>query len=585
MPLDGFAVSCIVNELENTITGGRISRIIQPESDEILLTVKTYDGQYRLLLSANPSLPLACLTQTQKPAPKSAPAFCMYLRKHFGNGKITSVSQPSLERVIRISVEHRDEMGDLCSKDIVMELMGKHSNIIVTDENDVILDSIKKVSANMSSVREVLPGRPYFIPGTDEKKNPLAVSGEEAAECLKASNLPLAKAVYTTFTGFSPVMAEEVCSRASVNSERPACELTETEYLHFSRVFVSMIDEVRTHEYVPAVYYEHGRPLDFSVLSSLIYEKCERTDYDSVSSLIQAYYAEKETVTRIRQKSADLRKIVSTAIERTSKKANLQKKQLKDTEKKDKYRIYGELINTYGYSLEEGSSVLNCVNYYDGNEISIPLDKSLSPRDNAKKYFDRYNKLKRTEAALSVQMEETEKSLSHLLSVKTSLETATDERDLADISNELKEYGYIKKNPGKGKRAGQQKSEPLRFISSDGYEIFVGKNNYQNEEISFKIAGPNDWWFHAKNIPGSHVIVKNGGEEMSDLAFEEAARLAAHFSAAKNAPKAEVDYTLRKNLKKPNGANPGFVIYHTNYSMMAKTDISGIKAVDNKSGL
>ena len=585
MPLDGIAVSCIVNELDKTLTGGRISKIVQPEGDELLLTVKTFDAQYKLLLSANPSLPLVCLTGMQKPAPKTAPAFCMYLRKHFGNGRITGITQPSLERVIVMTVEHRDEMGDLCEKKLVIELMGKHSNVIITDMEDTILDSIKKVSANMSSVREVLPGRPYFIPGADEKNDPLKTTAEEFASVLAEKSLPLAKAIYTSFTGFSPMMAEEVCVRASVNSERPANELNEAGLSHISNVFIRLIEEIRNREYAPAIYYEHGRPSEFCVLSSVMYENEKHTAFDSVSELLQVYYSEKETYTRMRQKSADLRKIVGTILERNVKKAGIQQKQLKSTEKKDKYRVYGELINTYGYSLPEGSDILECVNYYDDQPVKIPLDPAVSPQANAKKYFDRYNKLKRTEAAAQEQLAETLKSIEHLSSIKTALDLASDERDLADISAELKEYGYIRKGAGRDKKQGMRRSEPLKYISSDGFEILVGKNNYQNEELSFRIAAPDDWWFHAKNIPGSHVIVRCGGRDLPDSTFEEAARLAAHYSAAKDAPKAEVDYTLRRNLKKPNGANPGFVIYHTNYSMMAETDISGMKSVDNNKGL
>ena len=285
-------------------------------------------------------------------------------------------------------------------------------------------------------------------------------------------------------------------------------------------------------------------------------------------------------ITRIRQKSTDLRKVVSNAIERTAKKYDLQCKQLKDTEKKEKYKVYGELIHTYGYDVKEGQKELVCLNYYDGKEIKIPLDPQLSAMDNAGKYFDRYIKLKRTREALTSLVEETGLELEHLESISNSLEIARDENDLAMIKEELMEYGYMKKHfTGKKKTGG--KSKPFHYLSGDGFHIYVGKNNYQNEELTFKLANGKDMWFHAKNMAGSHVIVKlETADDLPDSTYEEAARLAAYYSKGKNAPKVEVDYTRRRNLKKPPQAKPGFVIYHTNYSLMAVPEIT-VKEADS----
>ena len=304
--------------------------------------------------------------------------------------------------------------------------------------------------------------------------------------------------------------------------------------------------------------------------------------------MLETYYAEKNASSRMHQKSADLRKLVANAIERSTKKYDLQLKQLKDTDKRDKYKVYGELITAFGYGLEQGAKELMAQNYYNNNEeIRIPLDPLLSPMENAKRYFEKYNKLKRTYEALSSLIKETKDEIEHLESIRTSLEIATNEHDLTQLRHELMEYGYIKKrfslrkgepkNPV-GKNA---KSKPLHFISSDGYHIYVGKNNYQNEELTFKLADGNDWWFHAKNLPGSHVIVKSGSNELPDRTFEEAARLAAYYSGARDADKVEIDYTERKNIKKPSGKAPGFVIYSTNYSMVADTNISGIKRIED----
>ena len=303
--------------------------------------------------------------------------------------------------------------------------------------------------------------------------------------------------------------------------------------------------------------------------------------YKSMSPVVCDYYSKKSVVSRMKQHSTDLRKIVANAVERTSKKYDLQLSQLKDTEKRDKYKVYGELLTTYGYNAKPNDKELVCDNYYTGEKITIPLKPEKTAMECAKEYFDRYNKLKRTYEALSVLTNETKKELEYLLSVKNSLEIVTSEGDLKQIKEELIESGYIKGRLSKKGEKNQSKSKPLHYISSDGYDIYVGKNNYQNEEVSFKIASSEDIWFHAKNISGSHVIVKTNGEkELPDTVFEEAARLAAYYSSGRDNNKVEVDYTERRNLKKPPKSNPGYVIYHTNYSMAIEPDINGIKEID-----
>ena len=285
-------------------------------------------------------------------------------------------------------------------------------------------------------------------------------------------------------------------------------------------------------------------------------------------------------MTRIRQKSSDLRRIVQTALERNSKKYSLQLKQLKDTGKKEKYKVYGELINTYGYGLEDGCKSFQALNYYTNEEIAVPLDPSLSPQANAKKYFEKYAKLKRTEDALTTQIAETKEEIQHLESISASLDIALNESDLVQIKEELTQYGYIKKH-SIGKKKTSVKSKPFHYLSSDGYHIYVGKNNYQNDELTFKFATGNDWWFHAKGTAGSHVIVKSSDEELPDRVFEEAGSLAAYYSKGRTAPKVEIDYIQKKHVKKPNGSKPGFVVYYTNYSLMAVPDIQTLTLIDD----
>lgn len=349
----------------------------------------------------------------------TAPNFCMLLRKHIANGRIVSITQPGMERVIRMEVEHLDEMGDLRRKFILIELMGKHSNIIFCDENDMILDSIKHISAQVSSVREVLPGRAYFIPHSDEKKNPLEISQEEFKERIGATPQPLSRALYMNLTGLSPVAAAQICHLASVDGDISAREYSDSELTHLYHALNWIMDDVREGNFSPNIIYQGEKPVEFSSVPLTMYEGSgyRLVDYPTISQLLERYYAEKNTLSRIHQKSTDLRKIVTTALERTSRKLDLQKKQLKDTEKREKFRIYGELLNTYAYGLSGGEKSFQCLNYYDNSEITIPLDPTLTARENAQKFFDKYNKQKRTFEAVTEQLAQTEAELLHLESI------------------------------------------------------------------------------------------------------------------------------------------------------------------------
>ena len=339
-----------------------------------------------------------------------------------------------------------------------------------------------------------------------------------------------------------------------------------------------LMDNVRTGHFSPLIIYNGKEPVEFSSVPLTQYQDFTSLEYTAVSDVLETYYAAKNAITRIRQRSADIRRIVQTALERDYKKYDLQLRQLKDTEKREKYKVYGELINAYGYGLEPGAKKLDALNYYTNEMISIPLDPTMTPQENARKNFDRYNKLKRTCEALQKLTVETKEAIEHLESIRTALDIALSEEDLVQIKEELTQYGYIRR-----KHAGKKvkiTSRPLHFLSGDGYHIYVGKNNFQNEELTFKFASGNDWWFHAKGAPGSHVIVKNpDGGEMPDRTYEEAARLAAHYSANSEAEKTEIDYVQKKHVKKVNGKLPGFVIYHTNYSMLIDSDISEIEQI------
>lgn len=612
MAFDGITIANITKELHATLLGGRIYKIAQPESDELLLTIKNNGSQYRLLLSADASLPLIYLTDSNKPSPMTAPGFCMLLRKHLQNARIIGIAQPGLERIIHLELEHLNELGDLCRKKLIVEIMGKHSNIIFCDEQNKIIDSIKHISGMVSSVREVLPGRDYFIPQTQNKHNPLrfctiytdpmsessvTVSEETSSsgvfikseedflplsyvnfqENIREKPMAAYKALYSSYTGLSPIVAQEICFRAHVDGDMPANVLEEAALHALFETMTDMMSQIVTGGFSPSIIYDGREPVEYAALPLTLYADKTIKPCDSISTVLEQYYAERSMVTRIRQKSVDLRKIVQTALERNVKKYDLQMKQMQDTEKRDQYKVYGELLNTYGYNLEPGAKSMDALNYYTNETITIPLDDTLTPQENAMKYFDKYGKMKRTYEALSELTVEVKEEIEHLESVLAALDIAQQEEDLVQIKEELIESGYIRRKGGTKKA--KVTSKPFHYISSDGFHMYVGKNNYQNDELTFRFATGNDWWFHAKQKAGSHVIVKTEGQELPDRTFEEAARLAAYYSKGREQNKVEIDYIQKKHVKKPAGAKPGFVVYYTNYSMAIDSDISGITQI------
>ncbi len=583
MAFDGITIAAVVRELNEKITGTRVFKIAQPEKDELIITVKKDKEQLRLLISADPSLPLIYLTKDNKANPLTAPTFCMLLRKHLQNARFLGFYQPDFERIVRIEFEHLDEMGDIRHKYLIVELMGRYSNIIFTDENDVIIDSIRHVSNAVSSVREVLPGRAYYLPQVLEKKNPLLENKDgflnKSIGDVNKNELPVFKAIYTEYTGIAPIVAENICREAGLDRMKALKSVFESEkdLSNLWSAFDNLFTKIRNNDFAAFIFYEDGVVLDYAPIELTGYD--EKVKYDDMSSLLYTFYSEKNIVSRIRQKSYDIRRVVTNAIERTRKKIQLQEKQFEDTAKRESYRIYGELLNTYGYSAAPGDKSIKVLNYYDNEEITIPLDPTISAKDNAKKYFDKYGKLKRTYEALTTLMEANKKELAHLESILTSLDIARSEEDLVQIKEELIDTGYVRRR--RNLKKPKITSKPYHYVTEDGFDIYVGKNNYQNDELTFKMASGKDMWFHAKNIPGSHVIVKVKEEELPDHIYVKAAQLAAYYSAGASQDKVEVDYTIKKNVKKPSGGAPGFVVYYTNYSMVARPVIDGVKQVNS----
>ena len=587
MSFDGSVVAGITKELKDKLTGGYITKIAQPEKDALVLTIKNNRTGYKLFLSANASLPLAYITEENRKSPMTAPNFCMLLRKHLGSAKVLDITEPGLERIIRIKTEHLDEMGDLSVKHLVIELMGKYSNIILLDDDEKVLDSIKHVSMLVSSVREILPGKNYFVPVQEGRINPFEADIDYFTDVVVKKPTSVGKAIYTSFTGFSPQLANEICSLSCLDADQSTASLNADDIITLFNNFNKFISFIKNGEFTPTIYYGNSfEPKAFAAFNLSIYSDMESRTFPDFSSLLEEFYNSKDKTDRIRQKSADLRKLITNAISRTSNKLDIFAKQLRDTENRDKFRIYGELITTYGYQADDGDKVLTCTDYYSGKEVNINLDTTIPVMANAKKYFDKYARLKRTYEAVLVQEEEARAELSHLESIKMSLDIAENEEDLSEIRKELENAGYAKKtgNNSKKGKAKEAKGTPLHFISSDGFDIYVGKNNIQNDYLTFKLASNSDWWFHAKKTAGSHVLLVTGGRDVPDRAFEEAGKLAVHYSSfntsslpSGDGTKHEVDYVQKKEVKKPNGAKPGFVVYYTNYSLTADSDISELR--------
>ena len=522
----------------------------------------------------------------------TAPNFCMLLRKHLGSARILDIMQPGLERIIRIKTEHLDEMGDLSVKHLVIELMGKYSNIILLDDAEKVLDSIKHVSMLVSSVREILPGKTYFVPIQEGRINPLEADINYFTDVISSKPISIGKAIYTSLTGFSPQLANEICALSNLDFDQSTASLSKENISALFEKFQYFMTLIKNGEYSPSIYYSSSSaPKAFAAFKLSIYDDMESKTFPDISSLLEEFYNSKDKTDRIRQKSTDLRKLITNAISRTANKLDIFAKQLRDTENRDKYRVYGELITTYGYQASDGDKILTCTDYYSGKEVNISLDTTIPIMANAKKYFDKYARLKRTYEAVLVQQEEAQAELSHLDSIRMSLDMAENEEDLAEIRKELENTGYAKKSSISGKKgkAKEAKGTPLHFISSDGFDIYVGKNNIQNDYLTFKLASNNDWWFHAKKCAGSHVILITNGKEVPDRTFEEAGKLAVHYSSLNTSSlpsgdgtKHEVDYVQKKEVKKPNGAKPGFVVYYTNYSLTADSDISGLEQRDRR---
>ena len=592
MSLDGIVVKSIADELQSLIIDGKIDKIYQPEKDEIVLSIRNKGENFRLLMSASSNNPRVYIAQSTKINPASPPMFCMLLRKHLQGGKIISIQQPSLERILVIGIQNLDELGVMTTKELVIEMMGKHSNIIlIEEESKKIIDSIKRIPASVSSVRQVLPGLKYKFPPSQNKVNPLEINKANFIDTLSNANksIQVYKYLYSTFTGLSPLIAREICFRANVEDTKAINLLTNKEINNLYDSFEKIYDNVKNNKFTPIMIKSKNEreAVAFSSISLEQYGDLPIIKYDLSSQLLEDFYRIRDKMDRIKQKSTDLRKLVSNKLERTLNKLVKQKDELIEANKREKYKIYGDLITANMYRIEKKQREIELENYYSKNleKIKIKLNPSLSPSQNAQRYFKKYNKLKNAHEIVSKQLLKTEEEVQYLENIMLSLDNCTELSELDEIREELQSEGYIKRNISKNKKKNNKSnvSKPHHFISTDGYEIFVGKNNKQNDHLTLKIASKEDLWMHTKNIPGSHVIIKNKGTIIPENTIIEGALLAAYYSKAKMSSNVPVDYTEKKNVKKPNGAKPGMVIYDYYNTIYVTPDyevISKIKRIE-----
>lgn len=564
MALDGIVLYCLTHELKEKLVGGRIDKIYQIEKEDLLLSFRSQGSSHKLLLTANSNYPRLHLAKHAKNSAKEPPMFCMMLRKHLSGSKLVDITQPGLERIVILHLEGTNELGDKETKKLILEIMGRHSNIILTKENDVIIDSIKHISSDKSSVREVLPGRTYTFPPSQDKLSPLDTSFSAFKERLSGCSMPLYKALYMNYAGLSPAIAHELC--LETNEDLPASDCSfETLELLYKR-FEAFFNKVQQDAAIPSLFLgEDEAPLDFYCYPLALYGAYQIKNFSSLSELLETYYFDKGTRFNVGQKTGDIKKLLHTFIERAVRKKQIQENALSEAAHKDLYKIYGELLTAYAHQVPKGADRFTTLNYYEEPyaEITIPLDSHKTAIENAQLYYKQYNKAKRTEVAAHAQLESIEEDLKYLDSVLLSLKLLENEEDIKELRTELVDMGYLKKRKGTVNKKSNKKVLPfMHFRSTAGHDIYVGKNNYQNDALTMKFARSNDLWMHIKDGPGSHVIIKAAQDlSFDDQTLLEAATLAAFYSSGRQSSHVPIDYTLKKNVKKVPGAKPGMVIY------------------------
>ncbi len=568
MALDGTLLYSLKTELENLLLDGKVDKIHQPEKDEIHLLIRNQKNNYRLLLSAHSNYPRVHLSTIHKTNPKKAPGFCMLLRKTLQNGRIRRIEQPYFDRVLKITIDSYDELNILQPKELIIEMMGKHSNILLVDgESGKIIDSIKRVGMEVSSLRQVLPGISYAHPPLD-KTSPFAI--DSLAQFKNTLTAPpkdtLIKGIFGNIIGFSPLISRELIHRAGLDEDLSLTAVRDEGFYDLYQEYKKLLKTLRDHSISPAVYLEKGKPKAFGIYPLTHLSIYDKKEFDRISEVLEYYYYTKDHKERLKQKSQDLRKTVNQRLQRLVNKYGKLEKDYKTAENAEEHKLKGDLVTANLHRIEKGDQHIEVENFYDPEQktVTIPLNVRMTPSENAQKFYKKYNKAKNALIEVRKQQVQTKKEIEYLRGVLSSIDHAQDLSDIEEIREELEEEKILKSKK-KTKKKKPSPSSPLSFETSQGLTVLVGKNNKQNEKITFKIAGKEDLWFHVKDQPGSHTVMLLEGREPSQKSILEAATLAAYYSKGQNATKVSVDYTRRKHVKTPKGSKPGMVIYE-NYS-------------------
>ncbi len=568
MPLDALCLSGVVAELKPILTGAKIDKVHQPGRDEIILALRLGRGNGRLLLSASPNHPRLQMTELSRENPDAPPMFCMLLRKHLMGGRILSVEQPHLERIVELRLEVLDELGDRKERRLILEAMGRRANLVLVDDQGRIVDCLRRVDGDMSAQRQLLPGLFYRLPPAMDKADPTALDGAEWLRQVEQApgESRVDHWLLDTFGGWSPLVCREIAFRAGGRVDVTFDELGPQGRVRVAEAAEMLLNSVKENGFTPTVISIEKRPKDFTFFPAEQYEEAGAcAAYPTFSALMDRFYEQRENQERIRQKGQDLIRSVTNARDRTARKIANQQRELDATQDRERLRQFGDIITSNLHTMERGMATLRALDFYDpeGAEVDIKLDPLLTPQQNAAKYYKEYNKAKTAEEMLTIQLEKGRRELDYLNSVLENITLAEGERDLQEIRQELADTGYLRRQT-KGKDKGRRLSpKPMEFRSSAGLRISVGKNNVQNDLLTCKQAFKSDIWFHTQKIHGSHVILWTGGAQPDLQSLNEAACLAAWFSQGRESGKVPVDYTPVKYVKKPAGARPGMVVYTT----------------------
>lgn len=568
MPLDALCLSGVVAELKPILTGAKIDKVRQPGRDEIILALRLGRGNGRLLLSASPNHPRLQMTELSRENPDAPPMFCMLLRKHLMGGRILSVEQPHLERIVELRLEVLDELGDRKERRLILEAMGRRANLVLVDDQGRIVDCLRRVDGDMSAQRQLLPGLFYRLPPAMDKADPTALDGAEWLRQVEQApgESRVDHWLLDTFGGWSPLVCREIAFRAGGRVDITFDELGAQGRVRVAEAAEALLNSVKENNFTPTVISIEKRSKDFTFFPAEQYEEAgECAAYPTFSALMDRFYEQRENQERIRQKGQDLIRSVTNARDRTARKIANQQRELDATQDRERLRQFGDIITSNLHTMERGMATLRALDFYDpeGAEVDIKLDPLLTPQQNAAKYYKEYNKAKTAEEMLTIQLEKGRRELDYLNSVLENITLAEGERDLQEIRQELADTGYLRRQI-KGKDKGRRLSpKPMEFRSTAGLRISVGKNNVQNDLLTCKQAFKSDIWFHTQKIHGSHVILWTGGAQPDLQSLNEAACLAAWFSQGRESGKVPVDYTPVKYVKKPAGARPGMVVYTT----------------------